>query len=101
MKAINTILTNAQKLGNENDKKIVDILEKVANLLKRVKGLKLNSIKILTPQQMLSRLPILLAQIEAGNNSQKLKNEARQLLYSLYKSRKIIKTVYNRLMRSI
>ena len=39
MKAINIILTNAQKLGNENDKKIVDLLEKVANLLKRVKGL--------------------------------------------------------------
>ena len=39
--------------------------------------------KILTPQQMLSRLPISLAQLKAGNNSQKLKNEIRQLLYSL------------------
>ena len=44
--------------------------------------------KILTPQQMLSRLPISLAQLKAGNNSQKLKNEIRQLLYSLYRSKK-------------
>ena len=42
-------------------------------------------LKILTPQQMLSRLPISLAQLKAGNNSEKLKNEIRQLLYSLYK----------------
>ena len=43
-------------------------------------------LKILTPQQMLSRLPISLAQVKAGNNSQKFKNEIRQLLYSLYRS---------------
>ena len=42
-------------------------------------------IKILTPNQMLSRLPISLAQLQAGNNSEKLKNEIRQLLYSLYR----------------
>ena len=41
--------------------------------------------KILTPNQMLSRLPISLAQLKAGNNSEKLKNEIRQLLYSLYR----------------
>ena len=41
-------------------------------------------LKILTPNQMLSRLPISLAQSEAGNNSEKLKNEIRQLLHSLY-----------------
>ena len=44
-------------------------------------------LKILTPDQMLSRLPITLAQLKAGNNSQKLKNEIRQLLYSLYRSK--------------
>ena len=43
-----------------------------------------SGLKILTPQQMLARLPILLAQIKAGNNSRELKNETRQLLYSLY-----------------
>ena len=42
-------------------------------------------LKILTPQQMLNRVPISLAQLKAGNNSQKLKNEIRQLLYSLYR----------------
>ena len=42
-------------------------------------------LKILTPQQMITRLPILLAQLKAGNNSQKVKNEIRQLLYSLYR----------------
>ena len=42
-------------------------------------------LKILTPNQMLSRLPITLAQLKAGNNSGKLKNETRQLLYSLYR----------------
>ena len=45
-------------------------------------------LKILTPQQMLSRLPILLAQLQAGNNSQQLKNEIRQLLYLLYRLKK-------------
>ena len=42
-------------------------------------------LKILTPSQMLSRLPISLAQLNAGNNSEKLKNKIRQLLYSLYR----------------
>ena len=41
--------------------------------------------KILTPEQMLSRLPISFAQLKAGNNSEKLKIEIRQLLYSLYR----------------
>ena len=44
-------------------------------------------LKILTPQQMLNRLPISLARLKAGNNSQKFKNEIRQLLYSLYRSK--------------
>ena len=47
---------------------------------------------------MLNRLPILLAQIQAGNNSIKLKNEKRQILYSLYI---LTKTVYNNLIKSI
>ena len=50
---------------------------------------------------MLNRLPILLAQIEAGNNSIKLKNEAGQILYSLYCSKLLTKTVYNNLIKSI
>ena len=46
-------------------------------------------LKILTPNQMLIRLPITLAQLKAGNNSEKLKNEIRQLLYSLYRLQKL------------
>ena len=50
---------------------------------------------------MLNRLPILLAQIQAGNTSIKLKNEIRQILCSLYRSKVLTKTVYNNLMKSI
>ena len=55
-------------------------------------------LKILTPSQMLSRLPISLAQLQAGNNSEKLKNEIRQLLYSLYRSKKLTKKLYKSLV---
>ena len=55
-------------------------------------------LKILTPDQMFSRLPITLAQLKAGNNSQKLKNEIRQLLYSLYRSKKLTKQLYKSLI---
>ena len=58
-------------------------------------------LKILTPNQMLSRLPISLAQLKAGNNSQKLKNEIRQLLYSLYHSQKYTKQLYKSLVNII
>ena len=50
---------------------------------------------------MLNRLPILLAQIQAGNNSKKIKNEIRQILYSLYRSKVLTKTVHNNLIKSI
>ena len=46
---------------------------------------------------MLSRLPISLAQLKAGNNSEKLKNETRQMLYSLYRSKNLTKNVYKSL----
>ena len=67
-----------------------------SGLNKKGKGL-----KILTNKQMLNRLPILLAQIQAGNNSDKLKNETRQIVYSLYRSKVLTKTVYNNLIKSI
>ena len=50
---------------------------------------------------MITRLPISLAQLEAGNNSQKLKNEMRQLLYHLYRSKNLSKTIYNSLISTI
>ena len=69
-------------------------------------------LKILTNKQMLNRLPILLArnnykqeiiqkQIQARNNSKKLKNELRQILYSLYRSKALTKIVYNKLIKVI
>ena len=51
-------------------------------------------LKMLTPNQMLNRLPISLAQLNAGNNSEKFKNEIRQLLYSLYRWKKLTKNIY-------
>ena len=58
-------------------------------------------LKILTPKQMITRLPILLDQLKAGNNSQKFKNEIRQILYSLYRSKNLSKTIYNHLINNI
>ena len=70
----------------------------VDGLVSNAKGA---GLKILTKKQMLNRLPILLAQIQTGNNSIKLKNEMRQILYSLYRSKVLTKTVYNNLIKSI
>ena len=59
-----------------------------------------SKLKILTPKQMLQRLPIALAQVKAGNNSGNLLNEIRQIIYSLYQAKEISKTVYNNLIKS-
>ena len=79
-------------------KDIIDLynLKSDSDISKKGEGL-----KILTNKQILNRLPILLAQIEAGNNLIKLKNEARQILYSLYRSKLLTKTVYNNLIKAI
>ena len=52
---------------------------------------KATGLKILTPKQMLQRLPIALAQVKVGNNSENLLNETRQIVYSLYQSKQITK----------
>ena len=84
-----------------NQKKLLDY----GNELKKVIGKSFNpsgsGLKILTPQQMLVRLPILLSQIKGGNNSQELKNVIRQLLYSLYRSKQISRTIYENLIATI
>ena len=80
----------------EKPYKIVDIVEEVLESNhKKQEG---KGLKILTSNQMLSRLPITLAQLKAGNNSEKLKNEIRQLLYSLYRSKKLTKQIYKSLI---
>ena len=71
--------------------KIVQIVKEILKFNNQVQ--QGQGLKILSPNQMLSRLPISLAQVEAGNNSEKLKNEIRQLLYSLYRSRNMPKQV--------
>ena len=58
-------------------------------------------LKILTPNQMLKRLPIALAQVKAGNNSESLLNEIRQIVYSFYRSKEITKKVDNNIINSI
>ena len=60
-----------------------------------------STFKLLTPKQMLQRLPIALAQVKAGNNSESLLNEIRQIVYSLYQSKQITKKVCNNLIESI
>ena len=58
-------------------------------------------LKILTPKQMLQRFSIALAQVKAGNNSDSLLNEIRQIVYSLYQSKRITKKVCNNIIKSI
>ena len=60
-----------------------------------------SKLKILTPKQMLQRLPIALSQVKAGNNSENLLNEIRQIVYSLHQSTEITKKVYNNIIKFI
>ena len=87
-------------VNKSKEKEILKIVSKILifdfNLNKRNQsGV---GLKILTPDQMLNRLPIFLAQLNAGNNSEKLKNEIRELLYSLYRSKKLTKQIYKSLI---
>ena len=82
----------------EQPDKILKIVEEILNFNRQQKG---HGLKILTPNQILSRTPISLAQLKRGNNSEKLKNEIRQLLYfyyCLYRSKKLTKNVYRSLV---
>ena len=65
---------------------------------KAIKGI---GLKMLTSKQMLQRLPIALAQVKAGNNSESLLNEIKQIVYSLYQSKEITKKVYDNIIKSI
>ena len=83
----------------EQPDKILKIVKEILNFNKQTQ--QGEGLKILTPNQMLSRLPITLAQLKVGNNSDKVKNEIRQLLYSLYRSKNMTKQVYNNLINYI
>ena len=67
----------------------------------KVKATKRMGFKILTSKQMLQRLLIALSQVKAGNNSESLLNEIRQIAYSLYQSKQVTKKVYNNIIESI
>ena len=79
--------------------KIVEIVEKILEFNEQ--NQQGTGLKILTPNQMLSRLQITLTQLKAGDNSEKLKNEIRQLLHSLYCSKNMTKQVYKNLVNNI
>ena len=81
----------------EKPDKILKIVEEILDFNNKQNQLG-KGLKILTPSQMLSRLPISLAQLKVGNNPEKLRNEIRQLLYSLYRSKKLTKEVYKSLI---
>ena len=76
---------------------ILKIAEKILEFYKQNQQ-EGQGIKILTPNQILNRLPVALAQLQAGNNSNKLKNEIRQLLYSLYLSKNMTEQIYKSLI---
>ena len=84
------------EIDNEKPDKVVNIVEKILKFNEQ--NQQGECIKILTPNQMLNRLPIALAQLKAGNNSNKLKNEIRQLLYSLYCSKNMTEQIYKSLV---
>ena len=89
----------------ESRERVLDAFESKIFLTKSIGAGFLNfnrsKLKILTPKQMLQRFLIALAQVKAGNNSESLLNEIRQIVYSLYQSKQITKKVYNNIIKSI
>ena len=78
-----------EEIENEKPDKILKIIKEILDFNKTIHQKLGHGLKIWTPDLMLSRLPITLAQLKAGNNSEKLKNEIRQLLYSLRRSKNL------------
>ena len=100
------VINNLEKFYNSREEVINffrDYIEMLsdANYDSKQNETKGKGLKILTPKQMLQRLPIALAQVKAGNNSESLLNEIRQIVYSLYQSKQITKKVCNNIIKSI
>ena len=100
------MINNLEKFYNSREEVINffrDYIEMLsdANYNAKQNETKGKGLKILTPKQMLQRLPIALAQVKAGNNSESLLNEIRKIVYSLYQSKQITKKVYNNIIKSI
>ena len=97
MKLIYQLKKGREKILDDFENKIFLTKSKGASIL----NLDHSRLKVLTPKQMFQRLPIALAQVKAGNNSESLLNEIRQIVYSLYQSKQITKKVYNNIIKSI
>ena len=100
------VINNLEKLNNSRGEVIIffrDYIEMLsdANYDAKQNEVKGTGLKILTTKQMLQRLPIALAQVKAGNNSESLLNEITKIVYSLYQSKQITKKVYNNIIKSI
>ena len=97
-------LANINILFNARDnaiKYVGDYSSMILEAKKLAREQKGEGLKILTPNQNFKRLSIALAQVKAGNNSERLLNEIRQIVYSLYRSKEITKKVYNDIINSI
>ena len=90
---VNSMSENEMRFEQPNE--ILNIVENIIEFNRQQSG---QGPKILTPSQMLNGLPISLFQLNVGNNSEKLKTEIIQLLYSLYRSKKLTKDIYNSLI---
>ena len=110
---------------NENANKIVNIVEKILDFNKQLKGKGLRQglawvagaprvakvpdhkvfdckrNKVLTPKTLLQRLSIALAQVKAGNTFENLLNEIRKIRYYLHQAKETTKKVYNNIINSI
>ena len=100
------MINDFEKFYNSREEVInffIDYIEMLsdANYDAKQNKTKGTGLEILTPRQMIQRLPIALAQVKVGNNSESLLNEIRQILYSLYQSKQITKKVYNNIIKSI
>ena len=101
------------EIKNQNLPALIEGVEEILIFLEKIDMAELESeeeaeqrqrgqgLKIMIPSQLITRLPILLLQVKAGNNSNKLKNEMRQIIYSLYRSKNLSKIIYNHLIKSI
>ena len=100
------VINNLEKFYNSREEVINffrDYIEMLsdANYNSKENETKGTGLKILTPKQMLQRLSIALAQVKAGNNSENLLNEIRQIVCSLYQSKEITRKVYNNTIKSM
>ena len=90
-----------EETENEKPNQILETVKEILDFNKDIQEQRGLGLNILTPNQMLSRLPITLAHLKARNNSEKLKNEIGQLWYSLYGSKKLTKQLYKSLIEII